>query len=127
MKSPLPTRLSGTITRFKGDGRRLGYPTANLTVATDLADGVYFGFANLAEWSHHPALIFIGTPTTMGDNRRRVEVHLLDIPDRDYYDLPLSASVESYYRPNQKFPSVEDLVKAMGADAAAAREWFTAA
>ncbi len=121
-----PVTLSGTVTRFQGNGRRLGYPTANLTTETDLADGVYFGFADLADWTRHPAIIFIGTPTTMGDTARRVEAHLLDITDKDYYDLPLKVSIEHFHRPNQKFASAAELIEAMQADEAAARHWFTA-
>lgn len=114
------------MTRFKGDGRRLGYPTANLIVDTDLEDGVYFGYANLAEWHNHPALIFIGTPTTLGEVRRRVEAHLLDIPDQDYYDQPLKIRLEYYHRPNHTFIDVEELQTAMQADETAARQWFDA-
>jgi riboflavin kinase/FMN adenylyltransferase len=120
-----PTMLSGTITRFKGNGRKLGYPTANLNTATDLADGVYFGFADLAAWKKHPALIFIGTPTTVGDTGRRVETHLLDIPDVDYYDQPLRVSVQEYHRGNKTFDGIETLLEAMKSDEAAARQWFT--
>ncbi|HEY5152461.1 MAG TPA: riboflavin kinase, partial [Candidatus Saccharimonadales bacterium] len=94
-----PVRLDGIVTRFKGNGRKLGYPTANLTTGTDLADGVYFGFADLDRWTNQPAIIFIGTPTTMGDKIRRVEVHLFDIPDVDYYGRRLSASLRHYHRP----------------------------
>ncbi|MDP9131123.1 MAG: riboflavin kinase, partial [Candidatus Binatota bacterium] len=60
MQLTRPVTLGGTVTRFKGNGRRLGYPTANLTIKTDLADGVYFGLADLADWSDNPAVIFIG-------------------------------------------------------------------
>jgi FAD synthase len=118
--------IRGSVIRFKGDGRKLGYPTANLKVPTELEDGVYFGFADLAEWTKQPAIIFIGTPTTMGETTRRVEAHLLDIPDKDYYDLSLRLSIEHFYRGNQKFTSAEELVKAMRADEAAARQWFAA-
>lgn len=120
----MPAILSGTVTRFKGDGRRLGYPTANLTTETDLKDGVYFGHADLAEWQSQPALIFVGTPDTLGETERRVEAHLLDIPDKDYYDLSLNLKIEHYHRPNQKFPGVKELQKTMRADEVAARAWF---
>lgn len=117
--------LSGTVTRFKGNGRKLGYPTANLDIPTDLKDGVYFGHADLAAHRNRPALIFVGRPTTLNDKRRRVEVHLLDIEDRDYYDLPLQAQVEFFHRANKKFDSLEDLKKAMRQDEATARQWFS--
>ncbi len=119
-----PVTLKGIVTRFKGNGRKLGYPTANLTTKTDLKDGVYFGFANLVTWTNHPAIIFIGTPTTVGDTDHRVEVYLLDIPDQDYYDQGLEVSLETYHRPNQTFPNIKELLKVMRADEVSARQWF---
>lgn len=127
MQDTQPMTLQGTVTRFKGNGRQLGYPTANLTTATDAADGVYFGFANLAGYSRHPSLVFVGIPTTVGDTERRVEVHLLDIPDTDYYDLPISVTLDHFRRPNQTFAGIDELKVAMKADEAAAREWFAEA
>jgi riboflavin kinase/FMN adenylyltransferase len=116
--------LTGQVTPFAGTGRRLGYPTANIRTGTDLSEGVYFGFADLAQFSARPALIFIGVPTTVGDHERRVEVHVLDIPDIDYYDQPLSVKIEYFHRPNKHFESVDELIAAMHADEAAARSWF---
>jgi riboflavin kinase/FMN adenylyltransferase len=127
MKDMKPITLSGIVTRFQGNGRKLGYPTANLTTQTGLADGVYFGFADLAEWSNQPAVIFIGTPTTMGDKQRRVEAHLFDIPDKDYYDQTLNVSLRHYHRANRTFKGVDELMEAMRADETAARQWLATA
>jgi riboflavin kinase/FMN adenylyltransferase len=124
MPKPALAKIKGVITAFKGNGRKLGYPTANLRVATDLADGVYFGYADLDVYRRQPAIIFIGTPTTVGDTERRVEAYLLDIPDKDYYDLPLQLSIESFHRSNRTFDSVDDLMVAMKEDEVAARSWF---
>jgi len=124
MPTKLPVYLSGTITRFKGDGRKLGYPTANITAETDLKDGVYFGFADLAEWKHQPALVFTGIPTTMGETARRVEAYLLDIPDNDYYSEILSIELHAYHRPNQNFNSIDDLKNAIRADELSFRKWL---
>lgn len=118
-------KLSGVVERFKGDGRKLGYPTANLKVDTELEDGVYFGWANLAGFTDNPALIFIGAPTTLGDRQRRVEAHLLDIPDQDYYEQIMDLTMSYFHRPNQRFNNIDELVVAMKADEAAARLWFT--
>ncbi len=124
MTKQLLATLSGTVTRFQGNGRRLGYPTANLTIKTDLSDGVYFGFADLDGWSHQPAMIFVGVPETVGDSGRRIEAHLLDIPDQDYYGQKLSLDIRHYHRPNRVFDSVDELLKAMHGDESAARQWF---
>lgn len=124
MKDSLPITLRGTVTRFKGNGRKLGYPTANITTETGAKDGVYFGFAGMAGFTRHPSLIFIGVPTTLGDTGRRAEVHLLDIPDKDYYGEPLEATLTHYHRANQTFNDVDELLKVMKTDEMAAREWF---
>lgn len=117
-------QLTGTVTPFAGDGRSLGYPTANIMTHTDLTDGVYFGFANLGPYTRHPALIFVGIPTTMGQVERRVEAHLLDIPDQDYYGLKLELELIEYHRANRTFTSIEELQTAMRHDESVARAWF---
>jgi riboflavin kinase/FMN adenylyltransferase len=124
MKDMKPIAVSGTVARFNGKGRQLGYPTANLATETDARDGVYFGFADLAGFTNHPSLIFVGIPTTLGDKERRVEAYLLDIPDKDYYDQPLSLTLEHYHRPNKTFPSIDELLAVIKADETAARRWF---
>jgi riboflavin kinase/FMN adenylyltransferase len=119
-----PVTLNGQVARFRGNGRQLGYPTANIRSDTKLAEGVYFGFADLVDYTNHRALIFVGVPTTLGDDERRVEVHILDIPDVDYYDQSLSVRIEHFYRPNKRFDSVEELITVMHVDEAQARAWF---
>ena|SRR6185369_11047506 len=122
-----PVTLSGVTIPYKGNGRKLGYPTANLSVATDLADGVYFGFADLGELKDRPALIFIGVPITVGDTERRVEAHLLDVSDKDYYGQSMTLRISHYHRPNQPFENIGQLIEAIKADEAVARQWFKAA
>lgn len=117
-------KIYGNIEKFNGNGRKFGYPTANIRTQTELSDGVYFGFAELEDYHHHPSLIFIGTPTTIGDTERRIEAHLLDIPDVDYYGKKLKLSVEHFHRDNQTLGSVEKLLEIMADDDRAARLWF---
>jgi len=102
----------------------MGYPTANIKSSTDLADGIYFGYADLDVYKSHPAIIFIGTPITVGDSDRRVEAHLLDIPDKDYYELDLNLKIKKFHRPNQKFANQDELILAMKQDEKAACKWF---
>lgn len=123
----LPVKIGGMTGRFDGVGRSLGYPTANLkksNIAID--DGIYFGFASLGEHKHKPALIFVGTPETVGQKQRRVEAYLLDIPDKDYYNQKLMLSLEKFWRSNKKFASINELKHAIRDDELAARKWFRA-
>lgn len=119
-----PVTLSGQVTKFRGNGRQLGYPTANITTATNLAEGVYFGYADLATFTNRPALVFIGVPTTMGDTKHRVEVHVLDIPDVDYYGKKVSVRIDYFHRSNHQFNDVKELLAAMQDDEAKGRSWF---
>lgn len=123
-KERLPAELSGVVTHYEGNGRKLGYPTANIDTHTSLPDGVYFGYADMGRFRHHPAIIFIGTPTTLGDRIRRAEAYLLDIPDNDYYGQEIGFSVEHRHRQNYTFGSVEELLKVMKDDEVQARKWF---
>lgn len=122
----LPVTLKGTTVSHKKNGRGLGYPTANIESNTDLEDGVYVGLASLASFKRHPALIFIGAPITLGDTHRRVEAHLLGIPNEDYYDQTLTIEVMEFIRPNQKFSSLDGMLVAMRGDEVTAHEWFNA-
>jgi riboflavin kinase / FMN adenylyltransferase len=125
MTNELPASLQGTTKHYKGNGRKLGYPTANIDVPTDLPDGVYFGFASLGAFKKLPALIFIGTPVTVGDTERRVEAHVPGIPDIDYYDQQLVLAIQHFHRANQKFDSIEALLVVMKDDETALREWLS--
>lgn len=124
MDSKLIAEMSGITLPFEGNGRSFGYPTANIRTDTDLAEGVYFGYADLDKYKQHPALIFIGTPTTVGAKDYRIEAHLLDIADKDYYDKILRLSVYYFHRSNQLFGSVDELLEAMRTDDIVARKWF---
>lgn len=119
-------KLSGVTKHYKGNGRKLGYPTANIDVPINLKDGVYFGFASLGSIKMMPALIFIGIPTTVGDTSRRVEAHILDVADKDYYEQKLEIEVAYFYRPNEKFDSIDELLVQMKKDEHDARIWFDA-
>lgn len=122
----LPVKIGGMTSRFDGNGRGLGYPTANIKKSSaGLNDGVYFGYATLGDIKRKPALIFIGAPETLDNQQRRVEAYLLDIPDKDYYDQKLVLDVRYFHRPNQKFGSLNELRHAMRDDELAARRWFT--
>lgn len=118
--------LEGVTKHYKGNGRKLGYPTANIDIQTPLQDGVYFGFASLGAIRNKPALIFIGVPTTVGDTTRRVEAHILDIADKDYYDQKLEIEAAYFYRPNERFDSIDELLVQMKKDEHDARVWFEA-
>lgn len=119
-----PFVLKGVVKPFRGDGRKLGYPTANIEIHEDTAEGVFFGTVTVRGDTHN-ASIFIGSAVTMNDPVKRAEAHILDFPDEDLYDEPIVFRVEYKHRDNEKYPSPAELVDALRADDLAARQYFS--
>ncbi len=74
-----PYRIRGMVTHGAGRGKQLGFPTANLDAIDTLlpAHGVYAGRAITEDKKIYPAAINIGPNPTFGEDRPKVEVHLI--------------------------------------------------
>ena len=117
-----PHRLEGVVVRGDQRGRELGYPTANVDVASDAAvppDGVYAGWLVLEDESL-PAAVSIGTNPQFAGRERRVEAYALGRDDLDLYGAWVGVDLVARLRGQQVFDSVEDLIAQMGRDVAAA-------
>jgi riboflavin kinase/FMN adenylyltransferase len=109
-----PYRLEGTVIHGDHRGRELGYPTANLDVAADLAipaDGVYAGWLDAM-----PAAISIGTNPTFGGTGRRVEAYVIDQVGLDLYGAGVTLDFVARVRPMVTFDSVDALVAQIAQD-----------
>ena len=117
-----PHEVRGPVVH--GDGRggpELGFPTANLSVADDIAlpaDAVYAGHFRRADGSLHQAAISVGRRPTFyepGTADVLVEAYLLHF-DGDLYGEQARVSFAHRLRAEQRFDSVEALVAQMRAD-----------
>jgi riboflavin kinase / FMN adenylyltransferase len=117
-----PHEVRGPVVH--GDGRggpELGFPTANLAVPDDIAlpaDAVYAGHYRRADGSLHQAAINVGRRPTFyepGTADVLVEAYLLHF-DGDLYGEPAAVSFAHRLRGEQRFESVEALIKQMQAD-----------
>ncbi|MEK9810404.1 MAG: bifunctional riboflavin kinase/FAD synthetase [Candidatus Nanopelagicales bacterium] len=119
-----PHRVEGPVRHGDARGRELGYPTANLAVAPDMAlppDGVYAGW--LVEGpERYPAAISIGTNPQFAGTERRVEAYVLDRDDLDLYDHEVGLDLVARLRGQATFDSLEGLIEQMARDVTAARE-----
>ncbi len=117
--------LEGVVVRGDGRGRALGFPTANVSPegAWELPeDGVYAGWAELADGTVHVAAVSVGRrPTYYEHGDRLLEAYLLDF-DGDLYEQRLRVEVGGRVRGQLKFSSAKELVAQMEADVAAVRE-----
>ncbi len=118
--------IRGTVVRGDGRGRRLGYPTANLSVSTQRlvpGNGIYATWAYVGG-ARYPAATSIGVRPTFGQGQRTVESYLMDFSGVLYHKEMRLEFVQRL-RDELAFPSVEALVQRMGQDVAQAREVLT--
>jgi riboflavin kinase/FMN adenylyltransferase len=115
--------VEGTVVHGDHRGRDLGYPTANLSTAEQLAlpaDGVYAGWLLRAD-ERLPAAVSVGTNPTFDGAERRVEAYVLDRTDLDLYGEQVRLEFVAWLRGMQAFDSVADLVSRMAVDVDEAR------
>jgi riboflavin kinase/FMN adenylyltransferase len=120
-----PHEVRGPVVH--GDGRggpELGFPTANLQIAGDIAlpaDGIYAGYFTRADGTAHPAAISVGRRPTFYDPATAlvlVEAYLLNFKG-DLYGEPGRVSFVSRLRDERQFDSVDALIAQMHQDVAA--------
>ncbi len=113
-------RLEGTVVHGDHRGRQLGYPTANLEVASNMAipqDGIYAGYLIRTKTNEVlPAAISIGNNPTFAGTEKRIEGYALDRTDLDLYGEQVSFDFVKKLRDSQKFESIEALIEQMAQD-----------
>ncbi len=123
-----PFRFRGVVVVGDQRGRQLGFPTANLTVPSDMAvpaDGVYAGWlTRLDEPGAAPmaAAISVGTNPTFDGADRRVESYVIDRTDLELYGVEVAVDFVARLRGQVRFTGVDDLIAQMRADVDRARE-----
>jgi riboflavin kinase / FMN adenylyltransferase len=114
----------GTVVQGRQIGRKIGFPTANLSIQAEQLPpvGVYAVRANLKD-ELLPGVANLGyRPTVSSEERERVlEVHLLDF-DRDIYDQELEVKFVERLREELRLPSLEALKEQIARDSAKARQ-----
>lgn len=122
-----PYALEGTVVEGDGRGRQLGWPTANLALASELppARGVYVAEAIDADGRRHPAAVNIGVRPTVSSQSTEpvVEAHLLDFTG-DLYGRRLELLFRRRLRGEERFADLAALTAQIGKDVEAVREYF---
>jgi riboflavin kinase/FMN adenylyltransferase len=118
-----PWTADGTVEAGEQNGRKLGFPTANLQLGELIhpKHGVYAVRARIegeADWRAGVAN-FGRTPTT-GLRDPLLETHIFDFSG-DIYGKRLEVQLVTYLRPEKKFDSLDLMVEQMHRDAAEAR------
>lgn len=110
--------ISGTVIHGLQNGRKMGFPTANLGPYCEFmqipADGVYSALATV-DGETWPAMLNIGFRPTFEGKARTIEAHLLGF-DRDIYFHELKLEFVDFLRPEQRFSSPQELAAQLEAD-----------
>ena len=120
--------LTGRVATGDRRGRELGFPTANLDIAPEMAlpgDGIYATWA-VVDGIRRPAATSIGVRPTFGLTERLVEVYILDFAG-DLYGQDLEVRFVAKLRNQETFPNLESLVEQINRDVSDTRLTLAAA
>ena len=118
-----PHRITGVVMSGRHIGRSIGIPTANIPLSGQVlcpCHGVYACKA-IVDCREYLAVTNIGSRPTVGGHQVRAESWLLDF-EGDLYGKSLTLDLYSFLRPEQKFPTLEDLQVEIRKNAAETRK-----
>jgi riboflavin kinase/FMN adenylyltransferase len=119
--------ILGTVVRGENLGKKIGFPTANLSAHSEQfpPNGVYFAQAIL-NGTIYPGVVNLGyRPTVSSDKTERVlEIYLLDF-DQNIYGKDIEVRFVQFLRPEQKFENLDALVRQIELDVQQARTLCT--
>lgn len=117
-----PFAIEGVVQPGDRIGRTIGYPTANLPLAAYLrpAYGIYAVRARLADGRVVPGAANLGIRPTFDPPKELLETYLFDFAE-DLYGQTMEVALHAFLRPEEKFSSLDALVKQMDTDCTAAR------
>ena len=130
-----PYSLQGEVVQGFQNGRKLGYPTANLQVNPSKLipeNGAYLVRCQLSHLSPHTSyltplfgMLNVGTRPTLHNGRQRsIEVHLFDF-DGNLYGQTLTLELLHHLRKEQEFDTLEALQQQLSADETQCRALLT--
>ena len=115
--------ILGTVTRGDSLGKKIGFPTANLSAHSEQfpPNGVYVAEARI-DGDLHRGVINLGIRPTVsaGKSERVLEIHLFDF-NRDIYDRDVEVRFLKFLRPEKKFENLDALVQQIRRDVEQAR------
>ena len=114
----------GVVEHGRKLGRKLGYPTANLSRDSEgllPADGVYAGYL-YADGVRYEAAHSVGTNDSIEAVPRLLESHVIGRDDLDLYGKTVICEYVDQVRPWAKFESVDELTDQIARDVAGAKK-----
>jgi riboflavin kinase/FMN adenylyltransferase len=126
-----PFELTGTVVKGLQNGRKIGFPTANIHLQDAQkiipANGVYAVSIELAG-NLHTGMMNIGWRPTIQEEKieRKIEVHVFDFHE-EIYGATCQIQVLQFVRAEHKFPNLEALKAQIQLDEETVRAYFSTA
>lgn len=111
-------KLKGKVVHGNRMGHKIGFPTANINVDTDLVTpkfGVYEVVVTKENQEYKGVMNVGNRPTVSNDLILSYEVHILDF-DEDIYDSLLEVEFTSFIREEVKFDNIKQLKNQIAID-----------
>ncbi|MET7029556.1 bifunctional riboflavin kinase/FAD synthetase [Sediminicola luteus] len=106
-----PYMLTGTVSKGKGLGRQINFPTANLHIPEEYKlipkKGVYVVKSTIAGQTVY-GMMNIGYNPTVSGTEKSIEIHFFDF-ENDLYDKKLQIDILERIRDEHKFGTLEEL------------------
>ena len=114
-----PYRLEGTVVGGFKNGRKLGYPTANIALADRSLllpkNGVYAVRVHV-DGTLYGGMLNVGVrPTFNGSGKVSVEVNIFEF-DRDIYGSAIAVDFVAHVRDERRMGSLDELMAQLAAD-----------
>ncbi|MBF8983044.1 bifunctional riboflavin kinase/FAD synthetase [Lutibacter sp. B2] len=118
--------IVGKIVHGKSNGRKFGFPTANIKLDSTLilpSEGVYFTKSILCNKIYN-SITNVGFNPTIGSESINVETHILDF-DQDIYGKEIEVFFIEKVRDEMKYSSTNDLIAQLHKDIESAKNFFS--
>jgi len=106
-------KFTGTVQKGKGEGKTIGFPTANIQLTDKEVSGIYAGLARVGGKEYVAAVY-------ADQARGLLEAHLLDF-DGDLYGKEITVILGEKIREDKVFATIEELVVQIAKDVEATR------
>lgn len=115
-------KIWGKVQKHNQRGKKLGFPTANVALHKNIAEGIYISKTKI-DRKQYQSITFIGEAKTFNEKKFHAETYILDF-NQNIYNKWISVRLLKKIRENKKFASVDKLVEQMRKDEEAARRYF---
>lgn len=113
-----PYKISGIVNHGYKRGRKLGFPTANISIEREYIlpkEGVYLTKTIIDNKDEHNSLSFVGKNITFNEKELKIETYILDYSG-DLYGKEIKIEFINFIRSNKKFDDPKDLINQIKMD-----------